>query len=30
LGVLLITVQILSIVLVNIITKQRYAFIGLT
>jgi ABC-type Fe3+ transport system permease subunit len=30
LGVLLITVQIISIVVVNIITKQRYAFIGLT
>ncbi len=30
LGVLLITVQILSILLVNIITKQRYSFIGLS
>ncbi|WP_297490758.1 iron ABC transporter permease [Thermococcus sp.] len=30
LGVLLITVQIISIVLVNVITKQRYSFIGLS
>ncbi len=30
LGVLLITVQITSIVLVNLITKQKYSFIGLT
>jgi len=30
LGVLLITVQIISIVLVNIITKQKYSFIGLS
>ncbi|WP_048151791.1 ABC transporter permease [Palaeococcus ferrophilus] len=30
LGVLLITVQITAIVIVNLITKQRYSFIGLT
>ncbi|ACS33589.1 ABC transporter permease [Thermococcus gammatolerans] len=30
LGVLLITVQIISIVLVNVITKQKYSFIGLS
>lgn len=30
LGVLLITVQITAIVIVNVITKQRYSFIGLT
>ncbi len=30
LGVLLIVVQITAIVVVNVITKQRYSFIGLT
>lgn len=30
LGVFLMTVQIIAIVLANVITKQRYSFIGLT